>query len=185
MPPSPPLRWTPELAREIVQQRRGATRPRLHSGQANPTGFQHALVEELESRFTVEPVLGRGEGHAAHRGVGWPSGRRQDHHSGQAGGELRLGGRRPVMLLSSMDTYRVAAAEQLRSYAAHPRRRLSGARNRERTGAGHRRESRQGADLHRYPRVWRAGEVEDSPGLARFLSTRARYRHATGPIVLP
>ena len=57
--------------------------------------------------------------------------------------------RRPAQILT-LDTYRVGAAEQLRSYAVDPGHRLSGGRRRRRPGPGSRRTPAEGlgADRH-------------------------------------
>ena len=90
-----------------------------------------------------------------------------------------LAGRRPVLLLS-MDTYRVAAADQLRSYAAILGVGFQVARNGSGAGAGDRGKSRQGTDPHRHPGLGARRPGSHRPALAQFLSTRGRYRHATG-----
>ncbi len=91
-----------------------------------------------------------------------------------------LASRRPVLLLS-VDTYRVAAAEQLRSLRRHSGCRFPGAGNRRRAGAGHRGEPRQGADLHRYARAQHGGIGRlERPGAVSFFP--AGHRYATGPV---
>ena len=90
-----------------------------------------------------------------------------------------LASRRPVLLLS-MDTYRVAAAEQLRSYAAILGVGVSSARDRHGAGAGHRGEPGQGTDLHRHARVrLRRPGRRGGPGAVSL--DAAGHRHATGP----
>lgn len=112
----------PDLAREIVQaanSRLAAPRvPPARTPQA-PDGaaFQRALVEEMASRFTVEPVLGRGPAQPRIVALAGPPGAGKTTTLVKLAVNYGLAARRPVLLLS-MDTYRVAAAEQLRSYAA-------------------------------------------------------------------
>jgi flagellar biosynthesis protein FlhF len=120
----------PDLAREIVhcaESRAGAASDAPHGtppqGSARAprhregTVFQRALVEEMESRFTVQPLLGRGETRprivalVGHPGAG------KTTTLVRLAVNYGLASRRPVLLLS-VDTYRVGAAEQLRSFAA-------------------------------------------------------------------
>jgi flagellar biosynthesis protein FlhF len=112
----------PELALEIVQ----AAEARIAPGGAPRKGspqradkmvFRRALVEELESRFTVQPVLGRGEARPRIVALVGPPGSGKTTCLVKLAVNYGLAARRPVLLLS-MDTYRVAAAEQLRAYAA-------------------------------------------------------------------
>jgi len=112
----------PELAREIVQSTaaRAAGPRRLVSGApARPDGdgFRRALAEEVESRIAVEPLLGRGETRPRIVALVGPPGCGKTTTLVKLAVNYGLAARRPVLLLS-MDTYRVAAAEQLRSYAA-------------------------------------------------------------------
>jgi flagellar biosynthesis protein FlhF len=159
----------PELVRDIVQQAE-SRQAKLHSGPANPTGFQNVLVEELQSRFTVEPVLGRGEGKARIVALIGPPGAGKTTTLVKLAVNYGLAARRPVVLLS-MDTYRVAAAEQLRSYAGI----LGvGFQVLETVSAlAQNIEENRGKELIFVDTPGlAAGEVEHSPGLARFLSTR-------------
>jgi flagellar biosynthesis protein FlhF len=111
----------PELAREVVQSagvRTGEAEAITTSGirRSGGAAFRSALAEELESRFTVEPVLGRGEARPRIVSLVGPAGSGKTTTLVKLAVNYGLACRRPVMLLS-MDTYRVAAAEQLRSYA--------------------------------------------------------------------
>jgi len=111
-----------ELALEIVQAAEAriapAAAPRKGSAQrADKSLFRGALMEELESRFTVQPVLGRGPGRPRIVALVGPPGSGKTTCLVKLAVNYGLAARRPVLLLS-MDTYRVAAAEQLRAYAA-------------------------------------------------------------------
>jgi flagellar biosynthesis protein FlhF len=99
----------PDLAREIVQA--AATRG------AESTGWPAVLAQEIESRFRVEPAIGRGEQRPRIVALVGPPGTGKTTTLVKLAVNYGLTCRRPVLLLS-MDTYRVAAAEQLRSYAA-------------------------------------------------------------------
>src|SRR6185436_18787625 len=74
-------------------------------------------VEEMESRFLVQPTLGRNESQTRIVALAGPPGAGKTTSLVKLAVNYGLAARRPVLLLS-MDTYRVAAAEQLRSYAA-------------------------------------------------------------------
>jgi flagellar biosynthesis protein FlhF len=113
---------SPELAREIVQaaeERTGGTRPVLArlQARAEPARFQKALIEEMESRIQVQPALGRSDARPRTTALIGPPGSGKTTTLVKLAVNYGLASRRPVLLLS-MDTYRVAAAEQLRSYAA-------------------------------------------------------------------
>jgi len=113
---------SPELAREIVHAAESrVSKPALAKlpavPQAGTAAFRSALVEELESRFRVEPVLGRGEARPRIVALVGPPGSGKTTTVVKLAVNYGLAARRPVMLLS-IDTYRVAAAEQLRSYSA-------------------------------------------------------------------
>lgn len=97
----------PELAREIVQAAAGA----------QTSNFAGALAEELESRILVEPLAGRGEQRPRIVALVGPPGSGKTATLVKLAVSLGLAARRPALLLSA-DTYRVAAAEQLRAYAA-------------------------------------------------------------------
>jgi flagellar biosynthesis protein FlhF len=109
-----------ELAREIVR----AAEARLAAGRQpagrvpqRADGFQKALVEEIESRIAVQPALGKGEACPRIAALVGPPGTGKTTTLVKLAVNYGLACRKPVMLLSA-DTYRVAAAEQLRSYAA-------------------------------------------------------------------
>jgi len=115
----------PDLAREIVENaetRLGAfhssvpeTAPRAQTPDA-ADALQRAVAQEIESRFTVEPQLGRSPASPRVVALVGPPGAGKTTSLVKLAVNYGLVCRRPVLLLS-MDTYRVAAAEQLRSYA--------------------------------------------------------------------
>jgi flagellar biosynthesis protein FlhF len=113
---------SPELARDIVQ----AAQVRLAlpvlpivrtPHKPDPAAFQRALVEEIASRFTVDAQLGRGTRTPRIVALVGPPGCGKTTTLVKLAVNYGLAARRPVLLLS-MDTHRVAAADQLRSYAA-------------------------------------------------------------------
>ena len=111
-----------DLAREIVQAAgdRLSTH-RLPAGRTpqktDASAFQQALVEETSSRFTAGATLGRSPAQPRIVAMDGP------HRSGKTTTLVKLAvnyglaARRPVLLLS-VDTHRVAAADQLRCFAA-------------------------------------------------------------------
>src|SRR5664279_3238829 len=111
-----------ELAREIVQaagdrlngQRLPPGRP---TPRADASAFQRALTEEISSRFTTEGTLGRGPETPRIVALVGPPGSGKTTTLVKLAVNYGLAARRPVLLLS-IDTHRVAAADQLRSYAA-------------------------------------------------------------------
>jgi flagellar biosynthesis protein FlhF len=103
---------SPELARTIVDGAEG--RAPAERGRA---GFDRALAEELQSRIATEPLLGRGEARPRIVSLVGPPGSGKTTTLVKLAVNYGLAGRRPPLLLS-IDTYRVAAVEQLRAYAA-------------------------------------------------------------------
>jgi flagellar biosynthesis protein FlhF len=111
-----------ELAREVVQ----AAGERLSSHRV-PVGrvpqrvdgaaFERALIEELTGRFTTDPALGSGPAQPRIVALVGPPGSGKTTTLVKLAVNYGLAARRPPLIFS-MDTYRVAAADQLRSYAA-------------------------------------------------------------------
>jgi len=111
-----------ELARDIVQRaeaRLSQARSSASRGaqRLEGSGFERLLAEEFEARFSVEPVVGAGEATPRIAALVGPAGSGKTTTLVKLAVNYGLAARRPVLLLS-MDTYRVGAAEQLRSYAA-------------------------------------------------------------------
>jgi flagellar biosynthesis protein FlhF len=111
---------SPELARAIVdaaeQRMPVAARP-VRPAPAAAGAFERAVLQELQSRISVQPTLGRGEPRPHIVALVGPPGSGKTTTLVKLAVNYGLASRRPTLLLS-MDTYRVAAAEQLRSYAA-------------------------------------------------------------------
>ena len=105
----------PELTREIIQS--AQARISKPGSPKRPFPFRNALIEELQSRIRVEPVLGRKEGRPRIVALVGPPGCGKTTTLVKLAVNYGLAARRPVLVLS-MDTYRVAAADQLRSYSA-------------------------------------------------------------------
>jgi flagellar biosynthesis protein FlhF len=112
----------PDLAREIVQSAEsrsiGGSQPKVAQlNQPRDSGaYQQALIQELASRFTVKPALGRTEAGARITALVGPPGAGKTTTLVKLAVNYGLACRRPVLLIS-MDNHRIAAAEQLRSYA--------------------------------------------------------------------
>src|SRR5580704_14500175 len=112
----------PDLAREIVQSAEsrssgGARSKVAQLNQPRDSGaYQQALIQELASRFTVKPTLGRSESGARITALVGPPGAGKTTTLVKLAVNYGLACRRPVLLIS-MDNHRIAAAEQLRSYA--------------------------------------------------------------------
>ncbi len=113
----------PSLAREIVEAaeaRLSAPRamiPRVAQQSGEELTWRQALVEEVRSRFSVEPSLGRGESAPRIAALVGPAGSGKTTTLVKLAVQYGLASRRPLLLLS-VDTFRIAAAAQLRSFAA-------------------------------------------------------------------
>jgi len=170
----------PDLAREIVQaaglrvdgpRADGPRTSLVRSAQpADGAPFQRALLEEIQSRFQVAPTLGAGPGQPKIVALVGPPGCGKTTTLVKLAVNYGLAARKPVVLIS-MDTQRVAAAEQLRSYAAI----LGvGFQVLETTAAlAQSIEENRGKELIFIDTPGFAfGDLEDSSSLAHFLSTR-------------
>lgn len=159
----------PELARDIVECAE-ARRTKTRAAKGLPATFQNSLVEELESRFKAEPVLGRGEAKPRIVALVGPPGAGKTTTLVKLAVNYGLAARRPAVILS-MDTYRVAAAEQLRSYAS-----ILGVGFQVLetvTALAQTIEENRGKELIFIDTPGLGvGDLEHSPSLARFLATR-------------
>jgi len=166
----------PDLAREIVSAAEARLAAPLAAKAQGPeridgARFEGALAEELESRIRVEPLLGRSEARPRIVALVGPPGGGKTTTLVKLAVNYGLAGRRPVLLLSA-DTYRVAAAEQLRSFAT-----ILGVGFQvvETVAAlGQAVEENRGKELIFIDTPGLAnGEVADFGGLAQFLSARS------------
>ena len=112
----------PDLAREIVEsaEARGAaprTQPVRQGEHADSGSFERALMDEIGARFNVQPSLGRADAGSRIVALAGPPGAGKTTTLVKLAVNYGLSSRRPVLLLS-MDTYRVGAANQLCAYAA-------------------------------------------------------------------
>jgi flagellar biosynthesis protein FlhF len=98
-----------DLAQEMVES--------VHAGGAGPGDWRRALAREMASRFQVSPVLGRGPAGPRAVALVGPPGAGKTTTLVKLALSQGISQRRPVQVFSA-DTYRVAAAEQLRSYTA-------------------------------------------------------------------
>jgi flagellar biosynthesis protein FlhF len=99
----------PHLAREIVQgaEARAGGDSRI---------YPRSLAQELESRFTVQAALGKAQSGVRVAALVGPPGAGKTTTLVKLAVNYGMACRRPVLLIS-MDNHRIAAAEQLRSYA--------------------------------------------------------------------
>lgn len=107
----------PELAKEIVHGAEARASKNARPETARAQTYRRALVEELESRFIARPGLGRSDSTPRIAALVGPPGAGKTTTLVKLAVNYGLAARRPALLLS-MDTYRIAAAEQLRAYAA-------------------------------------------------------------------
>jgi len=112
----------PDLARDIVQSAEARVLGPRATLQRTPVrldkeAFERALVEELEERIKVDSTLGKGASSPRIIALVGPPGAGKTTTLVKLAVNYGLASRSPILVLS-MDTYRVAAAAQLRCYAA-------------------------------------------------------------------
>lgn len=112
----------PELARRIVEgaeARMGGSKPweARMTRQGHGVGFQQAVVSEIEAQFSVDPGLTASDSRKTIAALIGPPGAGKTTTLVKLAVNYGLACRRSVQILS-LDTYRIGAAEQLRSYAA-------------------------------------------------------------------
>jgi flagellar biosynthesis protein FlhF len=110
----------PQLAREIVENAEQAARG--HATGRTPqrldsAALEQAVMREMEARFSAQPGLGRSDTAPRVAALVGPPGSGKTTTLVKLAVNYGLASRRPALLLST-DTYRIAAAEQLRSFAA-------------------------------------------------------------------
>jgi len=109
----------PELARDLVDAAEQRPARRVVAGQPVPGEagtFGEALAAEIEARIKTLPELGRNGGTPRIVALIGPPGAGKTTTLVKLAVNYGLACRRPALLLS-MDTYRIAAADQLRTYA--------------------------------------------------------------------
>ena len=153
---SPPAKWRRNWpAKSCSRPRRGSRVPARRGKRApqrlDRAAFQRALVEEMESRFTVAARCWAGArpGPGSWRWSGRP-GAGKTTTLVKLAVNYGLASRRPVLLLSDGYLPR-GGGRAVALVCGHPGSRLPGAGDRRGAGPGHRGEPRQGADLHRHP----------------------------------
>jgi len=108
---------TPQLALDVVQAAAARTGP---AGAREPQGIDPkcygAIAEELQSRIQIDAALGVGEALPRITALVGPPGAGKTTTLVKLAVNYGLAARRPVLVLST-DTYRIGAADQLRSYA--------------------------------------------------------------------
>lgn len=109
----------PDLAQELVQAAAARVRWTGVPAERPPDAgtWPGVLAQEIESRVRVEPAVGRADTPPRIVALVGPSGAGKTTTLVKLAVNYGLACRRPALLIS-MDSYRVAAAEQLRSYAS-------------------------------------------------------------------
>jgi flagellar biosynthesis protein FlhF len=109
---------TPQLALDVVQAAAArAGGAGIRDAQGVDAKCYGAVAEEMQSRIQIETTLGVGESLPRITALVGPPGAGKTTTLVKLAVNYGLAARRPVLVLST-DTYRVGAADQLRSYAA-------------------------------------------------------------------
>jgi hypothetical protein len=171
----------PELAREIVHGAEARASKTARPEDARAQIYQRALIDELQSRFTAQPGLGRADSTPRITALVGPPGAGKTTTLVKLAVHYGLAARRPVMLVS-MDYLSHRCCRAASSLRRHPWRRRRSARHSHRAGAGAPGKQRQGADPHRHaglePLRNRRRKRRRFAACALSSITR-RYRHAT------
>ncbi len=105
------------LVEELLDRVERKLRLHLRTEPAGPKVVRQALAEEIESRIHVDSLLGRPGAKRKIVALAGPAGAGKTTSLVKLAMRAGVAARRPAMILST-DAHRVAAAEQLRSYAA-------------------------------------------------------------------
>ncbi len=105
----------PELIEDLMTRLRAAGNGK--TAPAAPGQMRRLLREELASRFTVDATLGRGTEPPRIVALVGPCGSGKTTTLAKLAVRFGLSTRRPTQIISA-DSYRIAAAEQLRAYAS-------------------------------------------------------------------
>jgi flagellar biosynthesis protein FlhF len=109
-----------QLAREIVENAEAAARGRSairQPARSDPAALEQAVVSEMTARVASQPGLGCTDAAPRIAALVGPPGSGKTTTLVKLAVNYGLANRRPSLLLST-DTYRIAAADQLRSFAA-------------------------------------------------------------------
>jgi flagellar biosynthesis protein FlhF len=107
----------PDSVRQILDAAEARQAAGARTSRRDSRSLREALREELESRFAIAPSLGRSEASPRIVALVGPPGAGKTTTLVKLAVNYGLACRRPVLLLS-VDNYRIAAGQQLQSYAA-------------------------------------------------------------------
>lgn len=107
----------PALVHDLLDRVERRLRTRSRPDPASGSLIRQALIAEAESRIVSTPELGRSQAEQKVVALVGPSGCGKTTTLAKLAMREGIGARRPTLILST-DTHRVAAADQLRAYAA-------------------------------------------------------------------